>query len=726
MLSLPFLLLLLLEIAVALLVVFIRGNDLIRAAVLAVVIAALPWTLGSAVTSSCNDPALVARLAPIYVGAVALLGPAVMMVMLALTGRLERHRPLLVVATTLAGASCVVCWTTDLVVAGVWETPWGLLYPRAGPLNDLHLANFAVWASLGGVLVWRDRRRVRGERRRLHVRRLGWILALIALCATDGLLARGIGVYPFSVVPACVAAAVAIFGITRHDLLHSRGFDRFGAYELGLLGVLGVALFVVLWLALARAGLRDPELVALILTPLFGIWQLVIMGIRRRSRGEGAVVAREAERAVEEFVDLASRARAERELFAELSTLLASHARLSNVRLLVADSEGRCREVTAERGGRAAPAPTDVSVDSRARAWLIANRSPLAMDDLATARLGGLREPVEKLMSRIGAEVLVPLVDRERLVGLITTAAPPGGRALRDDERTMLREAARASAQALTYVALLREAEARVDLAKEVEVAAAVQHARAAGEQRFRFAETELVSFYQPAAQFGGHWWSSHELPDGRFLVVLGDVVGQGVSAALVSFTAEGACDTAQRMCGASVEVISLLEILNASVRGVGAGQYAMSCCAAIFDTDAGLVTFANAGHPFPYLCRRSDSGESDGRDRLRALVSRGTPLGGSEFVVSATTMTLAPDDVVVFFSDSLVDQTNSAGEPYGDRRLQKLLRNKVRAAGSNACQVILRDAMSHYGDREVDDDINVIVVRLGATGRAARLGATG
>jgi serine phosphatase RsbU (regulator of sigma subunit) len=174
-------------------------------------------------------------------------------------------------------------------------------------------------------------------------------------------------------------------------------------------------------------------------------------------------------------------------------------------------------------------------------------------------------------------------------------------------------------------------------------------------------------------------------------------------------------------MCGSSVEVISLLEILNASIRGVGGGQYAMSCCAAIFDLDSGMVTFANAGHPFPYVCRRPENGEPGSGDQLRALVSRGTPLGGEEFVVSATTMELAPDDVVVFFSDSLVDQTNAGGVPYGDRRLQKVLRRRVRSAGPEACQVILRDAMSHYGEREVDDDINVIVVRLGAADERKR-----
>jgi serine phosphatase RsbU (regulator of sigma subunit) len=166
-------------------------------------------------------------------------------------------------------------------------------------------------------------------------------------------------------------------------------------------------------------------------------------------------------------------------------------------------------------------------------------------------------------------------------------------------------------------------------------------------------------------------------------------------------------------MLGASADVMSVLQILNESVTGVGGSEYAMSCFAALFDAEAGTVTYANAGHPFPYVCREPAEGQRIDRAQLRALVSRGTPLGSDELILSAACTELESDDIVVFFSDSVVDLLSPEGVPYGDRRLQRVLRSRVRGAGDRACKVILDDAMAHYGNRALDDDINLIVVRL-------------
>jgi phosphoserine phosphatase RsbU/P len=329
-------------------------------------------------------------------------------------------------------------------------------------------------------------------------------------------------------------------------------------------------------------------------------------------------------------------------------------------------------------------------------------------------RLGGLREPISAVVKTLDAGVVVPLVHRERLVGLLAAAAPKD-RALRDRERDLLRQVSGAVARALTFIALFREAAARVEVAREVEVAAAVQEGRATGEGRVRFDRCELLSYYQPAAQFGGDWWTSYELPDGRVLVAIGDVTGHGMSAALISSTVEGACETAQRMLGASFEVLALLELLNQMVLDVGRGDFSMSCFAAVIDADAGQVSFANAGHAFPYVVRRGRNGD-DGRAELRSLVSRGTLLGTPAPRLVASSFELEPDDAIVFYSDSLVDSRSPTGEPYGERRFQRLLRRHVHAAGARACEVIMGDANAHYGEQPILDDITLVVVRLGAS----------
>jgi phosphoserine phosphatase RsbU/P len=171
-------------------------------------------------------------------------------------------------------------------------------------------------------------------------------------------------------------------------------------------------------------------------------------------------------------------------------------------------------------------------------------------------------------------------------------------------------------------------------------------------------------------------------------------------------------------MLGTSFEVLSLLELLNRTVREVGGDDYSMSCFAALIDANGRTVSFANAGHPFPYVVRRPADGGA--RAELTALVSRGTLLGSKQPYLTASSARLEPDDVLIFYSDSLVDSRSPEREPFGERRLQRLLRTRVRPAGERGARLIMDEANAHYQGEPIVDDITLLVVRLGAGDPAA------
>jgi len=677
---------------VAAMVVLTRGNALIRAAALAVVASAAPYSIALSVIACTDDPDLAHRMAKLFVGSIGLLGPSLMLLLLALSGRHERHRGLLAVATLITATTATLTWFTDLMIRpGMWRTASGMMFHRAAPFDSLHVGQFVGWAIVGA---WLSRRGTRTSER--HARQLRRILAMLALAvlgASDALLANGIGVYPFGVVPGTAAVAVVIYAIRKHDLLRGRGVDRRGAWELVVIGALVVGLGVTLWLAGPATTLEAAVLAA----PLLAIAQLGVV-LLRRGGGGGRLAAGDAEHALDTYVDLCGRIRREHDLEAPLDALLVGHAGVASPRLLICDDDGRLRTLEGATAGR---------VDARIRPWLLTAGGTVVVDDLPTMRLGGLREPVEAFVTGLGVDLIVPLSARDQLVGLLVSELPASGRSPRDDQLQLMAEAAGATARALVYASLQREVETRLSVAREVEVAAAVQQARSAGEQRHSWSGCDVVGWYQPAEQFGGHWWAADPLPDGRFAVVLGDVAGSSVSAALVSFTAEGAYETARRMLGIGFEVISVLETLHASLGSVGGERHAMSCLASVFDPDERRITFANAGHPFPYLVRRNGAGVT-----LRALVSRGTPLGGGDLTLSAAAADLVAGDQVLLHSDSLTEVRDPAGQIYGHRRLQRLLR--ARAGDPELVAAVIDDIRAHAAGRLIDDDLSVIMVRIG------------
>lgn len=703
--SIPFVLLSLGLLACIVATMLIYGDLLLRVAIMVAGLASLPWSVGMCLALSTSDAAQAEMLIRFSQGSLALVGPALLFLWVVFEGMLERYRFLVIGAGVIGVASCIVAWSTDLVVAGVWMGSLELWHPKAGPLSELHLANLVIGAGLGVYLATHE----------LHPKRppvcskqvvLAWLL--IAVAAADGvLLNHGIGVYPLSVVSAIVAMLVVLHAIVRNDLLHSRGFDWGSAYELFLLLVLaGLVLGATEALFASSARGRSVVLALIIFVPLFGGTQALVLLIRDYIVGERRRVSSEADQALEELADSSLDFRSNAELAEALVPLIENITRLTEVRLLICGIEGKARPIDAS--------PSDyVLVDRDLYDWLVENQAPLVSGELPGRRLGRLRKRAETLISALGADLLMPLVDREVLVGLIAAANSHDNYSLGEAELQLVQEAGRTAAKTLTYIGLFREAENRIGLAKELEVAAAVQHARTPGEERRRYGICEVIAHYYPAARFGGDWWMSHELPDGRVAVVIGDVTGRGVPAALVSSSVASACQTVHAMLGDRFTVLTLLDLLGDAVEAVGGEHYAMSCFAAVFDLERGEVSFANAGHPFPYRCR-AVAGAGARTAELSALISRGTRLGTHERVLKHAKLDIRGGDVVVFYSDAVVEATNAEGRRYSERRLQRVLERYLLGACERACEIIVEDVMTYCGNRQPSDDITLVVVRLG------------
>lgn len=704
--SIPYVVFTAVLLALVAIAMLVRGDPLIRAAVITSTFLCLPWAGGTAVLLNTTDPHLAVDVGRFFVGSWSILAPGVLLFVLSTAGVIDRHRPLLIATGVVGAISCAVTWSTDLVVSGVWDLPWGTWYPAAGPLFLPHVGILAFGITTGVFFA------VHGMRRRrptLRVREGIAAALFVAMGTVDGLLmGYGIGVYPWAVVPGVIGASFVIVTVIKSDLLRARGLDRAAAYELGMLALLVPLTITVTWAARPDGLGGGAEMAVVMLLPLFGGAQAAALMLRAHQAEQRAVMPPEVERAVEQFVEDCADLRDHRELAQALIELVELGTSLARTSLLVA---GAGHVLTAVDQGAA----RTWRLDEPLAAWLVRHHEPLVGGELSSLRLGALREPVEDLLAELDRDILVPLVDRDTLVGVIAAAPGSEGRALSDAELRLLSEAGRAAAKALTFIALFREAEARLEIAKELEVAAAVQHARSPGEVRHEFAACQVVGHYQPAVQFGGDWWTAHELPDDRVLVVLGDVTGRGVPAALVSSTAVAACQTAQTLLGASCEVLSLLELLNDAVLTVGGSRYGMSCCVALFDRDDRRVTVANAGYPFPYLCRPAGP---DGRAELKPLISRGTVLGSREPVFNAVTAPFEDGDVVVLASDALAAVRNPEGRPYGERRLQQVLERYVVPAEERACKVIFDDVLTHCGGGQPEDDLTVVVVRAPARRR--------
>ncbi|HVW02980.1 MAG TPA: SpoIIE family protein phosphatase [Planctomycetaceae bacterium] len=207
---------------------------------------------------------------------------------------------------------------------------------------------------------------------------------------------------------------------------------------------------------------------------------------------------------------------------------------------------------------------------------------------------------------------------------------------------------------------------------------------------------------YVPAKFIGGDYFDYIPLPGNRLAVTVGDVCGKGIPAALLMARLSAATRlrfaTATEPCEAMGQLNEL----------VGSPDRFASCLAAVIDLERRIVTLANAGHPPPVLRRGVDGRAVEiGSDII------GLPLAGFPCEYESVTLTLAPGDVLVMYTDGISEMRNPAGELYGAERV----RAAIQAGPGDvkgAAESLLADVRQFAAGRLQGDDLTLVC--FGAT----------
>jgi len=208
----------------------------------------------------------------------------------------------------------------------------------------------------------------------------------------------------------------------------------------------------------------------------------------------------------------------------------------------------------------------------------------------------------------------------------------------------------------------------------------------------------QIEAAYLPAEEVAGDFYQVIEQPGDAALIVVGDVSGKGLKAAMTATLAIGALRT---LAVENLSPAELLHRLNRQICEAKNGGFITCCCARI--DSAGAITLANAGHLSPY---------SDG---IEIEVPSGLPLGlVPDIDYSEIRFDLAPGRTLTLVSDGIVEASDSSGQLYGFER--------TRAISSQSAATIAAAAKA-FGQ---SDDITVLTIsRVPAStpADAARLG---
>lgn len=697
LLSLPFALAPVAMLIVVAYAVVMRGSASLRGWMLAHCLALLPYATVMMLSPSITSEAVAAKLFQISAGFIPMAAAAGTGFQLAVVRKHRKFRWLIWLGVANAAVWIVVGATSGATVSSVQRMS-GFWYAVAGPWAWLALLN-TVALSLTGFFALSQAAlagRPSVERRQQRLVLLANAITYAGL--VDVGLAYGIGVFPLGWLLSGVGSLLVVRALVGEDLLRVRAVDT-GAPLL----VLHFAAAVFLgWVVLVLLGPDSPWwMVTAALLLAFAAVRASVATVSLVNRG-----GRTGEGPLERLLDqLVTRARTMIEA-REIAQLAIDIIQLGiGIRahvLLATETDWGWTTETGERlDDERAPDPLLMG-------WLAEQRGALFVADL-DAVPPDLREMVTVLLERHDALALVPIGSVDELIGLVMV--PSSVKRVRGRPLAFLGRTAERLAEALIHARMARRAAVRASLAREVELAATVQGELLPGKGPHVHGAVTVIGSWQPATRCAGDFWCVYPLPDQRVLVAIGDVTGHGVASAMVTAAAIGACDVLVRRSGAKLLLTELTAALDTAVRRVGGGQLAMTCFAAILDANAHEISFVSCGHTAPYLVRPTEKAVE-----LHALVGRGNPLGsGVPSTPRVHERPLQAEDLVVWYTDGVIEAQDPAGTPFGDRRLQHLLKrlDRARLTPVQVHGLVQAGVAAHRAGHPRSDDETVVVAQL-------------
>jgi serine phosphatase RsbU (regulator of sigma subunit) len=338
-----------------------------------------------------------------------------------------------------------------------------------------------------------------------------------------------------------------------------------------------------------------------------------------------------------------------------------------------------------------------VADDDPLLAYLSKHLGPIEVDRLL------LDSPVLQELKLHAAELLVPLTSQGELIGLLVLGPHLKGEAYTNEERNILATLAPQVAPALRVTQLVQEQQEQVRererIEQELRTAQAIQQAFLPKEVP-AFPGWQLVTYYRPAREVGGDFYDFLPLENGRWGLIIGDVTGKGVPAALVMATVHTMLrSTAQGPLSPGEVLARVNELLGADIPQ---GMF-VTCFFALLDPSSGQLRYANAGHEPPFRQRQRSATE---------LWATGMPLGmmpGSRYEEHEAT--IAPGESLLFYSDGLVEAHSPEKEMFGFPRMQKILEEQCTDA--SLIETLLTELHHFTGEGwEQEDDVTLVTLQ--------------
>ena len=338
------------------------------------------------------------------------------------------------------------------------------------------------------------------------------------------------------------------------------------------------------------------------------------------------------------------------------------------------------------------PAPARVYVDD-AQSWIYQDPR--------------MSEEERKWLVQLDSQLLLPLAVKDRLLGFLSLGPKKSEEPFSGSDIRLLNSVAAQTGLALENSQLTAEiaAEAakRERMNREIEIAREVQE-RLFPQKLPKIDGLDCAGGCRPALGVGGDYYDFLALPGGRLGVVIGDVSGKGIAAALLMASLQASV-RGQSMRGES-DLAQLIGNVNSLIYEASTSSRYATLFYAELDPATKQLSYVNAGHNAPLLVRDGTAIYLEEGGTVVGLLPRYPYKQGS--------IALQPGDVLVAFTDGISEAMNSADEEWGEEALLGAIRECQQLPAQEMIPELLKRADAFVNGAPQHDDMTLVIVKLG------------
>ena len=245
---------------------------------------------------------------------------------------------------------------------------------------------------------------------------------------------------------------------------------------------------------------------------------------------------------------------------------------------------------------------------------------------------------------------------------------------------------------------------------KELEIACAVQ-TRLLPSQTLDYRGLDFGFFYQPAREVGGDYYDFIPFSQTQMGLAVSDVCGKGLSSALLVASLQGLVRT--NLAVRQGQIVRFVAELNHSVYKLTASDRYATLFFAVVDVADQTLRYVNAGHNPPLLFR-NDTSPAHGPRTTESLECGGPPVGiFAQSQYQCEQVLLRDGDVLVAYTDGVVEALNPQQEEFGKDRLSDIIRPSLSCGATEISKRIAERLQAFVAESPQWDDITLVVMKV-------------